>query len=310
MIRTPTSSNAEALILKETCSSPEFCLQSSRVTLCHCEICLGRMAALSYLVVLRLTASVQGGQLLCPEFLLQGPELQMSDKLHFVLDNGQRIKLMWRRESSRLPELQSSPAKPSWQTQKPSLQTPFLLQLLAQYTSEQSSPTYPGRHWHVPLLHSPWSEQSLRHLPTMQSSPVKDSSHTHSPSMHRPRPEQSEGHRGSEQLSPAKSRSHTHSPSMHTPWPEQSSRQRGSEQFLPLQPSSQMQPHKSKLKLPWPLQPGTKSRRPGRKAQVSGKIIQRQKQSPTQSSFKEYNTTLGYNTFSSFSKKTIIINSE
>lgn len=39
------------------------------------------------------------------------------------------------------PELQSSPAKPSWQTQKPSLQSPFLLQLLAQYTSEQSSPT-------------------------------------------------------------------------------------------------------------------------------------------------------------------------
>lgn len=97
----------------------------------------------------------------------------------------------------------------------------------------------------------------------MQSSPVKDSSHTHSPSMHSPRPEQSEGHRGSEQLSPPKSRSHTHSPSTHAPWPEQSSGQRGSEQFLPAQPSSQMQPQRSKLKLPCPLQPGTKSNRPG-----------------------------------------------
>lgn len=74
-------------------------------------------------------------------FCFGGIEPQMSDQLLFVHDKSRRIKLMRGIKSNSLPELQSSPAKPSWQTQKPSLQIPFLLQLLAQYTSEQSSPT-------------------------------------------------------------------------------------------------------------------------------------------------------------------------
>lgn len=254
-----TPSNVAAL----TVPAQKFSLDCLRVMGCHFEICL-RLVFCSELLDPGHTDSKCSGRTTClPRVSASGNWTTNVRQTSFCTSVSQSLKLTRRIKSNSLPELQSSPAKPSWQTQNPSLQTPFLLQLLAQYTSEQSSPTYPGRHWHVPLIHSPWSEQSLRHLPTMQSSPVKDSSHTHSPSIHNPRPEQSAGHLGSEQLSPPKSRSHTHSPSTHTPWPEQLSGQRGSEQFLPVQPSSQIQPHRSKLKLPWPLQPGTKSKRPG-----------------------------------------------
>lgn len=46
------------------------------------------------MVLVTLRASVKGGQLLCPAFLLQGIEPQMSEKLLLVLDTSQRIKLM------------------------------------------------------------------------------------------------------------------------------------------------------------------------------------------------------------------------